>query len=507
MVYCGKPSEACKPCRVKRRKCNLKRPMCSSCINLGIDCHGYRDIKLLSIRDQTTMVIQREQNKINPKWKSKRAGDARPYSEGNEHIWPWSSATNPGPAAAMPIHIDDLAISYFMLIFSISSSFHYIPHYWVELVKEDNSFELSMRALSLAALSLDCRQHEMLIAARGCYTKALMRINNALSCANDVTLDSTLLSVLFLGAFEAIISCEQGSAANWTAHIQGTTTLLILRGKEQLDSPLGKNLFTHASTNIRTSCAQRSVPVPPALIRLQEHASSMLNIPTTSRRLGPLLDRFTAIKARLDIMPPVECIYQSLCLDTELEHLMHQLFLTSPYKIIEQASEHENDPNGPCNRPRHQYSSAVDARRWNVVRMLRLFVNEWACRAYACLLDRNKLDSTEAPLESWQELPDTAAFRVEKIIDDIIASVPSSLENFGAISAHSVRFLIWPLLSIGASEFAPVSARLYAISTLKLLSSKYDEPLANEAAKTLETGAHVEEWFRIPADCALFVSI
>lgn len=44
----------------------------------------------------------------------------------------------------------DLAINFFMMLFDILSSFHYVPYYWDELVKEDSSLRLSIRALKLS---------------------------------------------------------------------------------------------------------------------------------------------------------------------------------------------------------------------------------------------------------------------------------------------------------------------------------------------------------------------
>jgi hypothetical protein len=495
------------------------RPTCSTCINLGIQCHGYRDTKSLVIRDQTAIVMQREKNKRIIDRTSKKAVGKRSTAEiidrtasrdtatdlnADEHPW---AAMNSVPSASMPTHIEDLASSYFMVSFSLSSAFHYIPKYWDALVQNGNPLNLSMQALSLAALSLDCRQPLMLIAARSCYSKALGLTNRALSSLKDTSQDSTLLSVLFLSAFEGVLFGEQRSATNWTAHIQGIAALLTLRGKEQLHSPLGRHLFIHASTNIRTCCAQRSTLVPLALTRLQEYASTVLNNSTINQQLGPLMDKFVAIKARLHILPPAQCIVQSLYLDNELAHLMDQLFLTSPYSIDEQVSEHTSDAWSFYCKPRHQYSSSLDTRRWNVVRMLRLFVNEWICHAYACLADGDEFEQRNSLRESWQGLPETATLRIEKLIDEIILSIPSSLDVSGAPLAHSIRFLIWPLLAVGSSEFSPASVRLDAINILELLSSRYNDPLAAEAANKLQTRESIEEWFRIPADCALLVSM
>jgi hypothetical protein len=37
---------------------------------------------------------------------------------------------------------------------------------------------------------------------------------------------------------------------SWTKHINGATALLTLRGKKQLKSRIGHNLFTHLRTQV-----------------------------------------------------------------------------------------------------------------------------------------------------------------------------------------------------------------------------------------------------------------
>lgn len=100
-----------------------------------------------------------------------------------------------------------------------------------------------------------------------------------------------------------------------------------------------------------------------------------------------------------------------------------------------------------------------------MVHILRLFVNEWVCNAYACLPDGNEPKQRDSLWESWQRLPDTAALYIKKIIDDVVASVPSSRGFWGTLSSFGA-FLISPLLSISASDLAPVNKWLDAISTL-----------------------------------------
>jgi hypothetical protein len=130
------------------------------------------------------------------------------------------------------------------------------------------------------------------------------------------------------------------------------------------------------------------------------------------------------------------------------------------------------------------------------MRMLRLFFNEWIFCAFqhdlrGVIVDRPKPDD---PLyEDWGRLPIMAMVNGEKMIDDVLASVPFSLELLEKPS-RSARFLIWPLASIGSSELCPMPAKEFVINRLKALGERHDLDQANEAATMLEEGGPIEDW-------------
>lgn len=84
-----------------------------------------------------------------------------------------------------------------------------------------------------------------------------------------------------------------------------------------------------------------------------------------------------------------------------------------------------------CNGTTHQYNSQDAACYWNVMRMLRLFFNEWIFCAFqhdlrGIILDRSKPDD---PLyEDWDRLPMIAMHNGDEIMNGVLASVPFSLE-------------------------------------------------------------------------------
>ncbi|KAK2042270.1 hypothetical protein LZ31DRAFT_526531 [Colletotrichum somersetense] len=59
MVYCGKASQGCQNCRIRRIKCDKVNPECSQCIRVGKKCPGYRDQLSLMFRDESTKVIKK----------------------------------------------------------------------------------------------------------------------------------------------------------------------------------------------------------------------------------------------------------------------------------------------------------------------------------------------------------------------------------------------------------------------------------------------------------------
>jgi hypothetical protein len=43
---------------------------------------------------------------------------------------------------------------------------------------------------------------------------------------------------------------------SWTKHISGATALLVLRGKQQLSTPVGREMFTNLRTQVVSSAVE-----------------------------------------------------------------------------------------------------------------------------------------------------------------------------------------------------------------------------------------------------------
>ena len=381
-----------------------------------------------------------------------------------------------------------------MVFYAPTTTFSYLPGVWSSLAG-DETLRLAMHAPALAALAKKSQHAGLMRLARSHYSQALARINEALSNPKLAVLDATLLSVLLLSAFEALAFQGRGSPNGWTAHVQGSVTLLELRGEKQLKTELGQKLFIQASQNIRTSCGQLHIPVPPEFCRLQRHAATVFDSKAPYFRMGLVLDRLATLRANMKGMLATEVVRESLDLDGELIDVLEGMKTRMPYTVISAAESpvKAHTYKGII----HQYESHNAARAWNVLRMLRIFFNEWIFCAYdpkyrGVVLDR---PAPNDPLnEDWDDLPSKATRIAEDIIDDMLATVPYSLELLEKPSPTLARFQIWPLASAGTSDLCPAYAKAYIIDRLRALSERHGLQQAKEAAAMLEEGVSIEDW-------------
>lgn len=165
-------------------------------------------------------------------------------------------------AGSLCIRPDEVLVKHFLVGYAPSGSFSWLTLHYASF-SCDGTLPLALQAAALVSMSQKSHQLKPLLeSARTRYAKALSRINAALNHPQDAIRDSTMTAVLLVGLFEALVFKGRTLPARWTAHVQGSAALLKLRGDDQLHSPLGRRLFHHAITNIRTSCAQHGVPGP-----------------------------------------------------------------------------------------------------------------------------------------------------------------------------------------------------------------------------------------------------
>ncbi|EWY81315.1 hypothetical protein FOYG_15586 [Fusarium oxysporum NRRL 32931] len=501
MVFSGKPSRACEPCREKRRKCDLKKPSCSTCIRMKISCFGYRDVHSVKIKDQTSAVIRRAQRQ--------RCVDAKSASESSSPFGDYSSPEHSSQHHDMEVDClrissppEELALGYFLFVFTRSGPFTYLHEHTTTLAIDDDIIQ-AIHAPALASLALEHRRGDLLRAARYHYSKALTRTNQDLSDPRVAILDKTLLRVLLLSTFEGLVFEGRGSTRNWELHVQGSLRLLVMRGRQQFQTEIGRRLFHHTAINVLTNCIMRSSPIADDFLRLYEYATSgQSGLDEARTRMIGFVCQFARMSDARKGMLVTDFVRECMELDKKAAEFIDVLFKDLPYEVVDITSE-EYRQNAPGTEicaykdTIHRYQSQQSTRIYNTARLMRLTVKEWIYSVF----DRNphgvilNEPSEDDPLRaSWNQLPIKAALQASDVIDDMLASVPYSLELLNTPFRTASRYVVWPLANAAGSEVCPPPARLYIIDRLKELAVKANLDQAMQAANMLEERVPLEDW-------------
>jgi hypothetical protein len=463
----------------------------------SIICFGYRNVTLLLFKDESESTARKVQ------WE--KNGELYPLTlprQRHEHEFSTVVGFNtadimPSPTRSLTPSHDELAVGYFMSSYVPASPFYYLPEIYSSTASTaQDAVSSAVLAASFASLSLHVGSGQLMDNARIHYSKALAQTNAALASSNTAVLDSSLISVLTLGLYEAIAFSSRRSPTSWTAHTLGAVQLIRLRGTKHLKTDLGSRLFLQTCNNIRSSCLQRAVPVPDEFLQLYEEAEPFLDPHIPNVRLGPLLDKMISLKVRLWKGVPDErisgVIHETLHLEEEAKALQDML----PDSWRYQVRPPHMTPRWAYQGHAHQYPDHRMARHWNILRATRLFMNEvvWHLAGFVA---RSKEQAKPEMSRYFKDL-DTGALQATaeanrtQIITDTLASVPHFIDENGTTFGPAARFLIWPLTLVAERTTAPEPARQYAVWCLYEIARQARIPQALLAAEAVESGSSTD---------------
>ena len=272
---------------------------------------------------------------------------------------------------------------------------------------------ISMKALGMVSLAakIDSRDYNMV--AHGYYTRAINRVNAALTLHKVNTQDATLLAVLILVHFEAITGNDYHGDGAWSKHICGIMALLSLRGTDQFTTPGGRALFIQATTSILTQSLRNCATTPAALgPLLQLYSRYVVDESEPAWRLTLLMIRLCNFKAKvttgLETNPEI-IIAGMQTIDDEFAGI----FEDAPLWMFDTI---------PSPRPANSYlpayvqifQSSLAAQHWNIMRTGRLI-----CRKYVIAA----LKKSHGMLSQLQQ----SNAIIHQLQQDILSTVPQHL--------------------------------------------------------------------------------
>ncbi|KIW64516.1 hypothetical protein PV04_09444 [Phialophora macrospora] len=553
MVYCGKPSKGCDYCRKRRLKCDQARPGCGQCRNASRACPGYRNQLDLMFRDESTRVQQKYQVT------SRRAsdGDAGPEAEAEqarncsghessleadasvrehrstiistERSPTWmvrNRISSERPDPAMSQALADIAIAFFLTHYTAGSHFEYLPLLYSDSCVESLLIS-AVQAVSIASLSHETRNPQLMALARKRYSHSLVKTNKALQDPGACCQDGTLASVLLLAHFETLASedttgvsevalvqseARYSPSASWDRHVQGAVSLLTLRPNPTFDSPIEFRLYQHVDAMVRYSCIQRCIRVPLELSSWKIPLRGKRDQADPDRRFMVVIDDFTELRASVkegSLTDPLEIIRRASAIDAHAAIVARSFPQSWAYDTVSTSQ----DKMGVYQNKYHLYPNHRAAQLWNEVRMTRLALNEILLDYSDNACQRNDRDADERgkPLFPLRA-------RYLRVVEQMATEICQSTTQFlcrprsgtsatlpiGIVSPSpktppaSVYFLIWPLFTAaGASRVASKSLIAFAIDRLHFIQRAMNIPQARKAAIMLEQGILIEEWLHM----------
>ncbi|KAK3322101.1 hypothetical protein B0H66DRAFT_474976 [Apodospora peruviana] len=518
MVYCGQPSRGCQMCRTRRIKCDETKPTCNQCAKSRRQCPGYKDDFDLVLRNETSATERRAQraSKKAVLQRSSSSSSRKTTTAGQDLPSPplSSSSSSSGeisPLALIPaiqVSTETVAschfLSNFVLVPRQGSTRGFMDYLIPLMTSSDGSagaahLQHAFNACALASLSNTVTSNGVSLPEKAYneYAKALNATNTALRDPEAWKSDAALAAVLLLGMFENITAQQLGDM-NWGSHIEGAIQIVKARGRKQLRTKVGLQLFIA----VRTQCIIHALtsgkaPAMGADWWLGEdavhdqHAAACqrLNLKASELR-AEVMDVMTSSLSRtpdaIDLI--LGLMRRSQSLDEELAAWMKSLPENWAWRTL--------CWQGPV-LPEGEYANAevfpgrVDvyndfwiASMWNMARTARLVLSSLTvrCAAWVC----SPVDYRTTPEYA------TAARICADNIADILASVPYHLgwhtrrreafpddealsgfacgdDDDGSLKGLAGYFLTWPLATVMSQDYTTDNQRAWVQGRLKYI--------------------------------------
>lgn len=453
---------------------------------MNIPCPLYPDPLEQSYRDQSYLVMSKARASYERKSRQRTKDLTR--SSGPSTSTPSVQSRGPALSAAIgtlpynpSLHLDTIAITEFISSYVPQSPYDYLT----DIYSKEPSLLAPVQAASMAMTANKLKDIRLLAAARRLYATALSDTNIALRHPYTAVQDSTLVSVILLGLFEALACQISGISNNWAKHTAGAVSLLRLRGEVQFTSKLGRRLFDQICSVLCFDTMVRKVPMPSHLLDLVSTAR-ILHFETAKTAFVELVAKIASSPCVLwdDDLQPEARVTKAIMLDRSLMQFTRDLPVD--YQYEELLVSHEGPKSGweAYGHTIHQYQHHHAARMWNACMVLRIKLQSVVHKTLS------QLPPTEFPRpEDWMTALKQAEKEIAEAAAGICANVPQILspvayDKIGIEVSHEARVAtLLPSLSvIKAEPLVPSAMRGYATDRLKHLGREFRVSQADSAA-------------------------
>ncbi|KAF2656996.1 hypothetical protein K491DRAFT_714893 [Lophiostoma macrostomum CBS 122681] len=371
MVYRGKPSTGCKKCRQRKIKCDERPGGCLKCSDRGYNCPGYDD--------PLDRLFQNESARVESKAKKANEKAIELRSEREFKIQSRKAIIKIQDAIGSPLlcPLIDQGIAFFMMNYtigldqpplqSVSYNRHLASHGFHPVIAN------AMTALGLSGIGNIYNDFNYQREASRWYLKALKMTNDALASPTEAKSDNTLLATMLLSNFEA--TSNGTSLAGFLNHINGSSTLLCLRGKQQFATPAGRRMYMQTVGVLTMMQMGRGDPLPDYVHRLNQESAKYEDMNDPGDQFYHLQIETIDFRAQIiheEITDLYAILEKALAIDVKGQRILDALREAWCYESV------RVEPNTPSvfGDTYHIYPSLDAAQKWNWVRYNLIYIHD-----------------------------------------------------------------------------------------------------------------------------------
>jgi len=244
---------------------------------------------------------------------------------------------------------------------------------------------------------------------------------------------------------------------SWLRHAKGATALLELRGEEQLNTNLGRALFTQTRTHIIAGSVQTKTPLPELVIRLSRKYREATSNPLED--IIPLISHFCQIRSGRPFYPvrnQTESTTRTIISQyTTLSQQMQDWHDQLPSSFSPARKFPQKPSASMLSEYYHVYDDVWTAAVVNNCNTNHMLVNEALIIQLSYLQDHFARDAAE--LVELNESITRARSTVINLVDEVCASVPHLLQSNMAAAGVG---LLWALYV--SAQISPRAASVHA---------------------------------------------
>jgi hypothetical protein len=514
MVYRGRLSKACLPCRQRKPVCDLKEQGCSSCRRAKLICHGYRDTEALRVTDESSTVQQKVQGSSSTSSNSKPKA-LPPRFQSHALVPSFRHIEAIPQSVVIPICVQAKDLFYYNYVVGTLKPFDFLQYLYFS-TSEDGHLTASMDAVALAYFNYQRRASNAQIEARQHYITALRLMNKAIRDPELAKKDSTMIAILLLDLYEKITNKEPHCEGAWTSHLQGALALAKMRGDEQFDDPTTLRILLRLSTNEIINCVVSHRPVQQEIVALRVNIAHRIgNLADAKSTESDLMIEFAKLRYEIENrgLPDDKALCSLKALDNKFLELSVDIQKTCQFKTVQlsKRSIHHWESY------HHIYPYEQIGQVWNVLRLTRILLNELILTRCLGIKGVNGPNFKNALRQQASEI-------IASMTSEICATVPQYIRGQSADDVPNLTLtlatmpatprvppgtpqgasnptnylpcyrLIFPLYVAAQSSTGCPELRLWVIDQLRFMADYHSIQKAAQVAEILQLGENRNPW-------------